>query len=271
MNRKTVMGVLACLSIVLLGIGCRMVDSSNSGSEPAGILIDGTVWEMTSYLSVSGTMDPRVEKSMVNLKIADGKISGNAGANKFFGGVEIDGDSIKLSPMGSSMMMGTPELMAQEGQFLKLLQLSTRYKIVGDELHFQNESGDVVLIFIPRVEPSLTSNVWNATGVNNGKGGVTSLVKDSKITAEFSADGRVSGSSGCNSFSGAYELEGMSIVFGPTAGTRKLCAEPAGIMEQEIQFLQALEKVITYTVIEGRLELRDASGALQVSFTYIKE
>lgn len=268
MNQKTAICVLAGLSVGLLGSGCRTADSLNADSESSsGLMIDGPVWEMVSYLSVSGSMEPRVDKSMVNLKITDGKISGHAGANTFFGGVELDDTSIKLSPIGSSMMMGTPELMAQEGQFLKLLQLSTRYKIEGDELCLKNEAGRVVLIFVPRVEPSLTSNVWKATGVNNGKGGVTSLLPGSNITAEFTAEGRVSGSAGCNSYSGGYELEGTSIVFSPISSTRKMCAEPAGIMEQEILFLQALEKSDTYSITEGCLELRDASGALHVSFS----
>ena len=104
----------------------------------AGVAIDSTVWELSSYLSVSGTMDPRVEKSIVNMKIADGKVTGNAGANRFFGDCEVDGSSIRISATGSTMMMGTPEVMAQENQFLKLLQDSVDYLIVGEELRLRN-------------------------------------------------------------------------------------------------------------------------------------
>lgn len=268
MNRITAMCVLVGFCSVLLGAGCRSTDSLHADSEsPGEALIEGTVWEMSSYHSVSGTMDPRVENSMVNMKIDAGKISGNAGANRFFGSAAVEGSSIQISPVGSSMMMGTPELMAQESQFLKLLQGTARYEIVGDELRLQDDDGHVVLVFVPRVEPSLTSTLWKATGVNNGKGGVTTLLQGSELTAEFTAEGRVSGTSGCNAYSGGYDLDGGSIVFGPMAGTRKMCAEPEGIMEQEMQFLQALEKSATYSIREGRLELRDTSGALQVSFS----
>lgn len=266
MSLKFVLRVVG-LSAVLLSNACQSVDRDKIES----LTIEDTVWELKTYLSVSGTMDPRVHKSRVHMTISDGKISGNAGANRFFGGVEIDGTSIKISTVGSSMMMGTPELMAQEGQFLKLLQRSKNYQIVDGELRMLDADGKTVMTFVPRIEPSLTSTVWKAIGVNNGKGGVSSLRKDTEINAEFTAEGRVSGTSGCNSYSGGYKLEGTSIVFSSMAGTRKMCAEPEGVMEQEMKFLQALEKSAVYSIHEDRLELRDASGALQVSFSALNE
>jgi heat shock protein HslJ len=48
--------------------------------------------------------------------------------------------------------------------------------------------------------------------------------------------------------------------------TRKHCAEPDGIMEQEQHYLQALARAHAYTLKPDRLELRDRDGSLQVSF-----
>jgi len=231
-----------------------------------GLGLASTVWEMSEYLSVSGTMDPRVDKSMVNLKVTAGGVSGSAGANKFFGSITLDGSNINISPTGSSMMMGTPELMAQEGQFLKHLKEARSYKIVDEELRLLNGDGEVTLKFKPRIEPTLISNAWKATGVNNGKGGVASLVQGTEITIQFREDGNVFGSSGCNNFMGEYKIEEGSITFGPQAGTRKTCAGPEGIMEQESAFLQALENSKIWNIHEDSLELRDESGALQVKF-----
>ena len=73
------------------------------------------------------------------------------------GQIVVDGSTVKISPTGSSMMMGTPELMAQEDQFLKLLHASDTYQIIDGELELQNGEGRTVLIFVPRIEPSLTS------------------------------------------------------------------------------------------------------------------
>ena len=49
--------------------------------------------------------------------------------------------------------------------------------------------------------------------------------------------------------------------------TRRQCVEPEGIMAQEQQFLQALTVARQYRLTEGRLELRDSKGSLQVSFS----
>jgi heat shock protein HslJ len=101
---------------------------------PAGLAIDSTAWKLSGYESVSGTMEPPVHNSTVNLRIGEGRVSGNAGANRFFGDCSLNGSRLTIKTVGSSMMMGTPELMAQENQFLKLLGESVDYQIVGKDL-----------------------------------------------------------------------------------------------------------------------------------------
>lgn len=234
------------------------------GKKKAGIAIDSTAWALSSYLSVSGTMDPRVEKSIVNMKIANGKITGNAGANRFFGGCKVDGSLIRISATGSTMMMGTPELMAQENQFLKHLQESVDYMMVGEELRLRNAERQVVLKLVPAIEPGLTSNTWKATGVNNGKGGVVSILAGTEITATFDDTGTISGNAGCNNYTGKFEAKEEVLKIGTVAQTRKM--GPEGIMEQEANYLRALERVSTYRIDEGTLELRNERDSLQVKF-----
>ncbi|WP_372794705.1 META domain-containing protein [Pontiella sp.] len=277
MSRQTVRGLWG-LGIVLLCASCTTTEPGGGHAEqpveaaasmpegPAPALFS-TVWDMTEYLSADGALQPRLEGSMVHLEISLGGASGSAGANKFFGSVTLDGSKIRISATGSTMMMGTPELMAQENRFLQHVQDARMYQIVGEELRLLDGEGRVLLKFKPRVEPALTSNVWNAVGVNNGKGGVASILPGTEITIQFRDDGHVVGSSGCNSFMGTYETEGGSIAFGPLAGTRKTCAVPQGIMEQESAFLQSLENSSHWNIRDDALELRDASGSLQAKFT----
>jgi heat shock protein HslJ len=78
----------------------------------------------------------------------------------------------------------------------------------------------------------------------------------------FSADGRVGGSAGCNAYTASYSAAGPKLTFGPAAATRKMCVRPAGVMEQEQQFLKALETVATARFEGDRLELRAATDAL---------
>ena len=58
-------------------------------------------------------------------------------------------------------------------------------------------------------------------------------------------NGRASGSTGCNTFSGTYNLDQERLEFGPLATTRMAC-EPAA-MEQEARFLSILAAARSYS------------------------
>ena len=117
---------------------------------------------------------------------------------------------------------------------------------------------------LPPTQENLTGTSWRVTGYNNGRQAVVSVLSGTELKMAFSADGRVSGSAGCNNFIGTYTVSGSALKFGPAATTRKLCARP-GVMEQEQQFLKALETVATIHQEGARAELRTADGALAVS------
>jgi len=57
----------------------------------------------------------------------------------------------------------------------------------------------------------------------------------------FSAEGRASGATGCNRFTGGYTLDGPSLRFGAVAGTRMACLPDA--MEQEQRIHRAFDAV----------------------------
>ena len=92
-----------------------------------------------------------------------------------------------------------------------------------------------------------------------------STIAGSRITLAFSADGGVSGSSGCNRFSGPWTLAGGALRVGPLRTTRMAC-EPE-VMQQEAAFLAALQGATAVRREGERLELRTADGALAVTAT----
>jgi len=63
----------------------------------------------------------------------------------------------------------------------------------------------------------------------------------------------VSGSSGCNSYSGSYETDEKEISFGPLASTLMACMDPDDVMEQESQYLAWLQEAQTFSVTQGEL------------------
>ncbi len=80
-------------------------------------------------------------------------------------------------------------------------------------------------------------------------------------TLMFGPDGRVSGSTGCNSYFGTYTLSPTGVLSITNVGsTRMACAGPA--MEQERRILAALTFANRATVLGGRLALTSATGQL---------
>jgi heat shock protein HslJ len=81
------------------------------------------------------------------------------------------------------------------------------------------------------------------------------ITGDQPLTLRLDADGRASGSSGCNSFTASYELGSKErFTLGPIASTRMAC--PPAIMEQETRYLSILDAAESYSVY--------ASGSVSV-------
>ena len=125
-------------------------------------------------------------------------------------------------------------------------------------------SSNVFAVFMAQ-DQSLAGTAWEVTGFNNGRQAVVSVLAGTSLTATFGEDGRVAGSAGCNQYNASFTTDGDKITIGPAASTRRFCAEPAGVMEQEAQFLAALQTAATYTPRGDMLELRTADGALAVT------
>jgi heat shock protein HslJ/uncharacterized membrane protein len=76
-------------------------------------------------------------------------------------------------------------------------------------------------------------------------------------TIVFGTDGRVSGRTGCNRFTGAYTLTGEGLAFGSLAVTRMAC--PPHAMEAERRFLDLVQRVTRVTAGEAA-QLRLMAG-----------
>jgi heat shock protein HslJ len=85
------------------------------------------------------------------------------------------------------------------------------------------------------------------------------------ITARFTTGGKVSGFSGCNSYSGTYTTSGSSItVSKKLAVTQKAC--PKAVMAQETAYVAALIAARTYSIAKGTLTLKGKSGHTLATF-----
>ena len=124
--------------------------------------------------------------------------------------------------------------------------------------------------------PDLDGTTWNVINYQFS-GGLTNVRANTEITMAF-AGGTVSGSTGCNEYTADYlvsgeydpfdegvrdENDGQEIVFEVVSVTERGC-EPSLVMEQESDFLAALEGSARWLLARGQLILRTSEGFLQI-------
>jgi heat shock protein HslJ len=90
-------------------------------------------------------------------------------------------------------------------------------------------------------------------------GDLASPLTGTRITARFGGDRKLSGDGGCNPYSSAYQINGNQLTVSPLAPAEKFCSEPLGIMDQEQQYLSALQTAASYTLAGGLLTLFDGA------------
>jgi putative lipoprotein len=110
-------------------------------------------------------------------------------------------------------------------------------------------------------QDSLAGSRWLTEAIAD-----VALSESPQSRLEVLAEGRISGNSGCNAFTGAGQLRDGAVKIGMLATTRMAC--PPAIMDQEGKFLAALGKAVRYEATSnGRLVLRDSSGDELVRFS----
>lgn len=231
----------------------------------SGDPLSGTSWTVTSYVGADGAAQQSVAGVETLIAFDAGRVSGTAGCNRLTGSYTVDGPSLAFGPLASTMMACPEPQMAQEQAVFNAMGQTATYELAGDQLILKDASGVTVLTLDKAQPPSLTGREWTALAINNGEQAVVSVAEGSTVTANFAEDGTMSGSGGCNTYSGRYTVDGDKIKIGPLAVTQRMCIENE-IMEQEQAFFNALTNAERFMIELSRLDLFAADGARQVTF-----
>ena len=218
----------------------------------------------TNWIVKTLNGQPPLPGRPLTLNFENGRVFGSAGCNNYFGSYTEDANrKLQIGKVGMTRMLCHPnEIMTQEDQFSEMLDKVAGYCLTADSLTLNDAKGGELAVFTPQSQ-DLAGTSWQAAFVEG-----RSLVAGSTITAEFEADGKISGSAGCNSYSGGYTASSANktLDMSPLISTRMMCHQPAGVMEQENNFLRALEAAATYRIEAGWLTIRKADGSSAVRF-----
>lgn len=264
-SRRVAGAAAALVAIALLAAACG---SDAGGGGP----IAETSWSLSTLDGEAPIGDaPLTLVFGPSDEATPGDTFGSTGCNSFNGPYSTDGASISMGPFITTLAgCVNPPIQAQEGKYLLTLDTAAGYTASGDTLELRDESGETTATF-EKFVPSLTLSSWVATSINNGRGGVESVLGGTEVTMDFGDVGTLAGFGGCNTFASAYRVgdeysvvDGGTIQIASIAAQRKACEED--VMTQEANYFAALENSSTYLLRGLDLELRDASGALQVQY-----
>ena len=230
-------------------------------SEP--IALTDTNWQVIMYNNgKEAVVSVILGTELTAIFVDAGQLNGSAGCNNYTAAYELDGENISIGPAAvTRKFCNEPEgIMEQETAYLAALENVKSYQIELDRLKFLDSDGLLVVEYQAVESKSLTETVWHLNAFLTEGDSVVSTLAGSDITAVFGEDGSLSGSAGCNSYSGTYEVDDnqIKIELGPLS--MMFCEEPEGVMDQESDYLEALQSVTQYKIQGEQLVMMDDNG-----------
>lgn len=225
------------------------------------VRLQSTVWRLAG---MDGAPVPSYR--LATLAFAGERVSGFAGCRFYEGSYEAEGDQLTIPSLGmTSIHCIVPEVMQRfESDFTSLLSESRSYVLANDSLTVTTSRGREGR-FVPydseaRPEPLL----WLTAIV---QADAVRPVPPASGISLWLTDERISGSAGCNQYSGSVmfgdeaTVDGLiPLTLGPLAMTKMACDEERMAMETELAAL--LADVIGYRVEENDLILETRDGTL---------
>lgn len=236
--------------LVLIAVGLAACMPTEDDNANGGL--GGTDWTVTSIAGTATIPDARPTMRFT----FEGEVSGSDGCNQYRGPFRTDGQDITVGQLTSTLIGCEPLLGAQAQAFTEALTGASTWRLSEAGRLELRGHGDVIaepLVDAPPPSGAVVLDLAGTGWVLEELGGVTLV--DVEPTLTFGGDGTVTGSSGCNTFSGTYALDGPTLTFGPLATTKKGCADPTMFVESA--FLAAMGGITDWSVdAAGRLVLK---------------
>ena len=134
-------GTLPVTAAVILGLAaCSLV---NDVTDEQAERVYGRTWiaEEVGGLPVPGGIQPSLVVE------SDGKVSGNAGCNGYFGSVIIAGEAMSFGNLGSTRKACAEPAMSQEGRLLDALDSTRGYRLQDGSLVLLDGAGAALVRF----------------------------------------------------------------------------------------------------------------------------
>ncbi|MEJ2710494.1 MAG: META domain-containing protein [Anaerolineales bacterium] len=233
----------------------------------------GALWVLVALGDINDPQPP-VQGSnftaqfMHDPDLPSGLLTGATGCNEYATAYAASLDQIKINPPASTENTScAPGLVDQEQLYYLALSDASSYRISGNSLVIPYDSDRQALVFVgtqlnvaQRAPLSdLNNTTWFLWYLNNQP-----LAAGTTISAQFRIDpngasGSMNGLAGCNNYVANF---GDSLGMQTYLNARETCPKPAGVMEQERNYLQVLARTYGYWLGADQLVLNSGQGVL---------
>jgi len=250
--------LMAALILILSGCSQSTPESPQEAVEEKGsqLSLAGTAWVAESFGGPDDTL-PVLPDTRLTVNYLVERYAGSGGCNWYLGVYSTDGSSLRMeTPATTRIICESAEIMQQEGLFMNSLLNVTEYRMEGDKLVAYTVENQRMLTLVPAQPTPFAGTIWDLKFIYNGEEWQP-VIPGTTATAQFEGD-QMSGSAGCNSYNATVTIEHDRLTIGDVATTRKACADPGGVMDQETMFLSMLPSVTGYRAVGYALALVDA-------------
>ena len=157
--------------------------------------------------------------------------------------VNIEGES-RTVDVSEAEIEGQPDV----GLYVKIEGIEDNGNIIAEEVEVEELEAQ------EEAEVALEDIIWVLESYGDPDN-LNVVLEDTEITVTFiSAEGKIEGSSGCNSYGGSYEVDEDELTIpGPLVSTEMACSEP--IMNQEQEYLAILQNAESYEIEDDQLQI----------------
>lgn len=128
------------------------------------------------------------------------------------------------------------------------------------------DGGEESLVF-SRQSQDLSGITWTIESYRAGPGDMRGVLDGAVTSLTFGENGTMSATAGCNDLFCQFTAGDGALEIGPIERTQERCSGPAGVMEQELAVIAALEDATTYWVDGDTVQMYQNDGAGVLTLT----
>lgn len=242
--------ILALVAAALTLAACGALLPGNSSD------LDGD-WRLTAGTD-DGNPIPLVDAAPITMTVDGAEIGGRSACNHYGGEIVTDGQAISIGAMTMTEMGCDAPVMASEAAYIAALGGVDRFERSGEQLTLSGPGIELHYELVPPTpDAALVGTAWRLDALVEGDA-VSSTMGDPAIL-ELRDDSTLSGTTGCRTFDGRYEVADGVVRVTDLTNDDRACPD---LVRQDEHVLAVIDGGFAYSITGDRLTLTDGGIGL---------